>query len=257
MKVKKRGTIRFFALLLSCKTHKTRKGIEPMYILTQAGLLETCADKNFRVQAANLEEMYLNSGYQRYERSYQIKCQHKEYTILCPEFRKDDGSSLPVVIIPEFLVPGRPYPIYVYLYAIDLYISNPERGQRWAAKATRKYYGLPSFAHTTLGRALKALVTNLETAGINEIEELEAESKVSVLQEGRASQKAIEEGNARQNNSHSKITRIPSVQSTWALRKRAAHFLGGKMVLCEIRQSIKIGQAFAMEWFIKYGRFLL
>ena len=37
--------------------------------------------------AAYLEEMYRNSGYQRYERSYQIKCQHKEYTILCKEGR--------------------------------------------------------------------------------------------------------------------------------------------------------------------------
>ena len=90
-----------------------------MYILTHAGPLEACCDKIYRVQAAILEEMYLNRGYQRYERSYQLKCQHKEYTILCPEFRKDGEGSVPVVLIPEFLIPGRPYPVYVYLYAIS------------------------------------------------------------------------------------------------------------------------------------------
>jgi hypothetical protein len=42
----------------------------------------------------------------------------------------------------------------VYLYALALYGSAPEKGQRWAAEETRKKFGLATFAHTTLGRAL-------------------------------------------------------------------------------------------------------
>jgi hypothetical protein len=52
--------------------------------------------------------------------------------------------------------------VYIYLYAIDIYSSNPDIGQRKAAEATRKQFGLIHFAHTTLGRALKAFAHNLE-----------------------------------------------------------------------------------------------
>ena len=74
---------------------------------------------------------------------------------MCPECLSFDGTF--VMVIPHFLIPGRRYPIFVYLYAISLYSANPEMGQRKAAEMTRKLFGLATFAHTTLGRALKKL----------------------------------------------------------------------------------------------------
>jgi len=113
-----------------------------MFILTQAALLNTSNDNIYRVQDEELEKQYLDAGYQRFERSYKVKEQHKEFTVICPEFRNDTKDVPTIVIIPEFLVPGRPYPVYVYLYAINLYSSAPEKGQRQAAEETRKFFGL-------------------------------------------------------------------------------------------------------------------
>jgi hypothetical protein len=107
-----------------------------MYILTRSGPLENNQNNMFRVKDPVLEEQYRKAGYQRYERSYKVKEAHKEYSVLCPEFRNEALGVEPVVILPEFLVPGRPYPVYVYLYGVDLYSNAPEKGQRWAAEET-------------------------------------------------------------------------------------------------------------------------
>jgi len=229
-----------------------------MYILTQACQLETCEEKIYRDQSTSLEEMYLSTGYHRYERRYQLKCQHKEYIIQCPEYRKAEYSGLSIVVIPEFLVPRRPYPIYVYLYAIDLYSGNPEKGQRWAAEATRKRFGLQSFAHTTLGRALKALVRNLDAATeITESDGLDsASASTGEKIENNTGQKEAEKESGRGNGNRSKAC-FPSVRSTEWLRKRAAEFLCGRLGCATMIQIIEAGQAFAMEWYKEYGRFLL
>ena len=103
----------------------------------------------------DLEVLYRNAGYLRYERTYKIIYMHNDYLVVCPEFRSGEKGVEPIVIIPEFLIPGRPYQIEVYLFAIDIYSTFPEKGQRWAAKETRKRFKLKTFSHTTLGRALK------------------------------------------------------------------------------------------------------
>jgi hypothetical protein len=92
------------------------------------------------------------------ERTYMLQCGPSTYQIICLEIKKDEGqSTIEYLIVPEFLIPGRPYPIYVYLHAIVLYSSNPTMGQRKAAEITRKRFGLETFSHTTLGRAMKKM----------------------------------------------------------------------------------------------------
>ena len=59
-------------------------------------------------------------------------------------------------------MPGRPYPIYVYIYGIILYSTNLEMGQREAAEKTRKMFGLKTFSHTTLGRAMIRLESRIK-----------------------------------------------------------------------------------------------
>ena len=236
--------------------NNAQEGIEPIYILTQTGQLENCEDKTFRVEAASLEEEYLNAGFQRYERSYQLKWQHMEYTILCPEFRSGEEGSLPVVIIPEFLIPKRPYPIYVYLYVIDLYSANPGKGQRWAAEATRKYFGLETFAHTTLGRALKAFVNSQETAP-KATESIGAEPTTNGEKIECTGQEKTSKECAQQNCKQSGDIGFRSTGATRALRKRAAQFLCGSLLSVGLLKCIEIGKAFARKWFKEYGRFLM
>ena len=226
-----------------------------MYILTQALLIENSENKIYRVQvlesqAAELEKQYLDAGYQERERSYKIKYQYKEYTVICLEFRDDKKGGEPIVIIPEFLVPGRPYPIYVYLYAIDLYSGAPEEGQRWAAEETRKYFRLESFVHTTLGRALKRFVRNMEEAE-KASENTCAEAADDEKNKGESQKADAEQGDK------AKKPGFPTVRSTKALRERAAQFLRGMLTRVVKQQAIATCLELVRKWFKEYQRFLL
>jgi hypothetical protein len=118
------------------------------------------------------------------------------------------------------------------MYAIDLYSGAPEKGQRWAAEETRKYFGLTTFAHTTLGRALKSFIciiggdaTALDEAGTETPED-------------------------------SKKSNFPTVQSTAPLRKQATRFFQGRLI-AGLQQIISICCGIARKWFKLYGCFLL
>jgi len=87
-------------------------------------------------------------------RIYKLQCGLGTYELHVPEIQSEIGKTL---IVPAYMVPGRPYPIYVYIYAVTVYASNPAMGQREASKQTREYFGLASFSHTTLGRAMKKI----------------------------------------------------------------------------------------------------
>ena len=93
-------------------------------------------------------------------RTYRLMLGRSEYEIICPETQDDEVRYL---VVPEFMIPGRKYPIYVYLYAAVLYSSNPKMGQREAAEKTRKRFDLEKFSHTTLGRAMKKIEALINT----------------------------------------------------------------------------------------------
>jgi len=77
-----------------------------MYILVQTHSLENNKDTIYMVLAPELEDKYQQAGYQKHERSYKLKYQHKEYTVLCPEYRSAEMGVEPVVILPYFLFLG-------------------------------------------------------------------------------------------------------------------------------------------------------
>lgn len=221
-----------------------------MIILTQGLPLENSDIKIYRVQATTLQKQYLDAGYQKSERNYKIKYHHKEYTVICLEFQNNAQDSEPIVIIPEFLIPGRPYPVYVYLYAIDLYSGSPEKGQRWAAGETRKYFGLDTFAHTTLGRALKVFVRNIEDA-------TKATDSTNKETSGNSEEKSkVQNASARQ-NAIAKKSGFPTVQATEVLRKRAAQFLHGMTTQAIKLNIMEIYCYLVRKWFEEYRRLLL
>ena len=86
-----------------------------MYILTQSEQLEKSKNEIYLVEAPEIEKEYLTAGYKRYERTYKMTCHHKDYSVVCTVFRDNKKGSEPVVIIPEFHIPGRPYPVYIYI----------------------------------------------------------------------------------------------------------------------------------------------
>jgi hypothetical protein len=198
-------------------------------------VLENCKDKIYLVEDPELEAQYKRTGYQRYERNYKMRYAHKEYTVTCPEYRNDANDPKTVVVIPAFLLPGRPYPVEIYLHAIDLYSRAPERGQRWAAEETRKRFGLDTFAHTTLGRALKAFVSKIEECG----------------------QPQPDCGGGKEESGEAKPSDFPTKQSTKALRERAASLLQGLPVWANRQEAAEFCHKLAIERFKAYRRFLL
>jgi len=209
-----------------------------MFILSCSERFEKSEDKIFTVDADDLDGRYLDGGYQRHERSYSIIYEHSEYTVICPEYRNGEKGGEPIVVIPVFLIPGRPFMAEVYLYAIDLYSAAPDKGQRWAAEETRKRFNLKTFAHTTLGRALKSLAGKL--AGV------EAGTAVDAgCPDYEGLTEKPEQG------------RFPTVRKTKPSRERAARFLRGR-VAHQDRNSAKAAcHEIAREWFSAYRHFLL
>ncbi len=78
--------------------------------------------------------------------------------LICPMLKLKDGKK--VVVWPSEKLPGRPYPVYVYLYAVAIYLTE-DISMRKAAEKTRKKFKLVTFCHSTLSRALKKLRQNI------------------------------------------------------------------------------------------------
>jgi len=114
-------------------------------------------------------------GYSITDRYYSVTCYGKEITLVCAECRR--GGMCENLCVPDFKVPHRPYPIPVYILLIYLYSTDPEIGQREAAKRTMAEFNLRTFAHTTLGRASKALVKSIEAASESGADTLNGEAR--------------------------------------------------------------------------------
>jgi hypothetical protein len=234
-----------------------------MYILVQTNSLENCENTIYIVHAPELEKKYQNAGYQRYERIYKLKYQHKEYIVVCPEYRNDDIGTMSIVVVPMFLIPRRPYPVQVYLRAIDLYSNNPGMGQRKAAEMTRKLFGLSHFAHTTLGRALKVFVRQIEetTSASDECDAPEIGKCRENGQSEAVKEDVIQQANNEKQEGEKTDEReqihFPTTQATADWRKRAASFLEGNIRFTTLRQFVEDCFKLAKKWFKKYCRFLL
>lgn len=101
---------------------------------------------------------FFGAGYSIKYHSYKIEYRHRSHEIQAPEVWLADSPESPrMLILPEYLLPRRPYPIEVYACAMNEYCGESGMSQREAAETARKRFGLATFAHTTLGRALKKL----------------------------------------------------------------------------------------------------
>jgi len=129
-----------------------------IHIVTDTRRIENSGSKVYKVISPMEEQACLAEGLRVDERAYKLDCGQIDIQVDCVEIREQENTNKEsYLVVPEFLIPGRPYPIYIYLYAIVTYCFNPWMGQREAAKRTRERFGLETFSHTTLGRALKKL----------------------------------------------------------------------------------------------------
>ena len=129
-----------------------------IHILTDFRRIENTGSKIHKVLSSKLKQACLDEGLRVRERACKQDCGQIDIRVDCVEIRTQENESEDgYLIVPEFFILGRPYPIYVYLYAILTYCLNPWMGQREATKRTRERFGLKTFSHTTLGRAMKKL----------------------------------------------------------------------------------------------------
>jgi len=66
-------------------------------------------------------------------------------------------TGLSISIIPWFLVAGRPYPIFVYIYAIGYYHQAEVKSLGESAAAVKKMFGVSGFHKSTISRSIRAM----------------------------------------------------------------------------------------------------
>jgi hypothetical protein len=234
-----------------------------MIILTDCGTIENSENQEIHVFSAEQKQALLEAGWIMHTHVYKITYRHKVYEVYCPEIsgqetgcrgafswtpaqriQTESGAGERILIVPEWMTPHRPYPLSVYLFAIHLYCSEAGISQREAARRTREYFGLETFSHTTLGRALKVLETSLLQA---ESATAGSESDGSGAADGAAKEKPGAWGGSG----------FPTRQDTEEKRKHVLDFLGEKFKV-KSRQAFEIAaNALASVWFLKTGRPIL
>jgi len=132
-----------------------------LHILTTRDRNINSKNKTYIVLTAGQEKAMTEEGLLVQNHVYKIQCGRVEIHVHCPKIHDQENEER-YFIQPEFLVAGRPYPIYVYLYVIAVYCLNPEMGQREASERTRIRFGLATFSHSTLCRALKTLEKHIK-----------------------------------------------------------------------------------------------
>ena len=178
----------------------------------------------------------------------------RNHEVACPRYTFADGTY--VIVIPWYIIPGRPYPVQVYLYACSLYSTDPEIGQRGAAKATREKFKLETFSHSTVSRSFRAF----EQARKQDMEsrfgeELEVCPGKTAMLVDEASKFDGKRGEAVPHE-----RRFRSVDDTGARRKEMAGFF--QDIICAAEKgSVKAIEAagcqFLKKWHEKTRRLLL
>jgi hypothetical protein len=190
---------------------------------------------------------------------HSIKYNGQNLDILCPGYNLADIGY--VVVIPWYLIPGRPYPVQIYQFACNYYGSNPHVGQRGAAEVTRIKFDLKTFSHSTVGRSFKSFEYTRKMALGNrygkEVEINGAGDLVVVMPAPKEAIKCDEYVRTDTSEKSQSERRFPSVSDTAERRKEVSEFLpkfqnDAKLAIIEA-----VGRQFVMNWHERYQRLLL
>ena len=77
-------------------------------------------------------------------------------------------TGLELSLLPWFLLPDRPYPIFTYIYAIWYYQITGKKSLSKTAAVTGKLFGVKELNKSTVGRSIKALENIIDTSRIKE-----------------------------------------------------------------------------------------
>jgi len=202
-------------------------------------LIEPPADKKAGLEGA------VAIRYHRYHIEYKRK-----HEVICPRYIFSDGTY--VTVVPYFLIPGRRYPIQVFLYASGLYSTDPKIGQRGAAKATCAKFGLKSFSHSTVCRSFKAFEETqrqaLERRFGEEAKDPADGANPAAAAAGSGGEKGGGPGSAK---------RFPTAMDTGARRKGMAEFLRKYLIASECGDFETAARDYVRYWHEKTQGLLL
>ena len=220
-----------------------------MYIITYTHALVN--QKDYLVQIEPPPEMvgfFETAENVRYH-YYHIEYNRHEYEVVCPRYTFANGTD--VIVIPWFLIPGRPYPLQIYLYACTMYSSTPEIGQRGVAEAARTKFGLETFSHSTVCRSFKlfeqARELALEKRYGEEIKDGGAGAPPLVMPAGRQTGPAAK-ADAKKAEAPRPAGRFPSTDDTAERREGMAKFFPTYPCDAKIGDIEPISRRFAENW---------
>lgn len=170
------------------------------------------------------------------KRTYRMVLHYRDIQVECPV--QLEGKKLTGIILPAWKLPYRKYPIYVYLYAVALYLVG--ESMRKAARKTAEKFGVPKFSHSTVSRSLNTLTLKVDE--LTAIRPLESELPPAGADWATPVAKTCQ----------------PSlvVRPRWKeARKQATPHLFN--VLKSLLSSPESGSMLAYRYFTQYGRLLL
>ena len=80
---------------------------------------------------------------------------------------KNPKTGVIISLLPWFLLPDRPYPIFIYIFAIWHYQIEGNKSLSQTAAATGKLFGIKEFHKSTVSRSIKALENIIDISRIN------------------------------------------------------------------------------------------
>ena len=94
------------------------------------------------------------------------------------------NTGLNISLVPWFLLKDRPYPIFVYLYAILHYFNSEQKSMQRSAMVTSAIFGVIKFNKSTLCRSIKAmkcLISDFQMESPLSVEESDIPSSEEII----------------------------------------------------------------------------
>ncbi len=112
----------------------------------------THGNEIYTIKPEELELLRRAGAISKKSKRYTLTFNYRDFQLHCPLFEFRPGKT--AVIWPSFKLPRRPYPCFIYLYAVTRYLST-KMSMRLVAEEVRKKFGLETFSHSSIARALK------------------------------------------------------------------------------------------------------
>lgn len=127
-------------------------------ILPLSVQFETSNCIEFKIIPDELEKKLRKMGYGVSHRRKKMTVYNKEFEIVRSIIR-NPSTGQSVILTPDTMSVHRPYPSYVYLFAVVIYELQDGLSMDGAARITGKLFGIPKFSKSTVCRARKRLMT--------------------------------------------------------------------------------------------------